>query len=222
MGRIYQKAFEVLVWLGCSADISDGFAVSRAMTELEKLALNTSNLDISVSDEIVHTTGLYGFSRLLDLPYWRRMWIVQEIGLASKIPLLFDKVSACWSGLTALRMLLEPQYSSRKLALEPRNGVTLGNIKTSQGFALDSHRAQLFGNTLAELVASSRFCICSDPRDKVYGLLGLAEDCQYASKYLLRRPREWREKLLGRLNMGAQRFSPYNYKLVAIDLAHAG
>jgi Heterokaryon incompatibility protein (HET) len=38
MGKIYEMAIEVLVWLGCSADNPDGPAVHRAMKGLSELA----------------------------------------------------------------------------------------------------------------------------------------------------------------------------------------
>lgn len=38
MGKIYEMAVEVLVWLGCSADNSDGAALLRAMKGLGELA----------------------------------------------------------------------------------------------------------------------------------------------------------------------------------------
>jgi len=38
MGKIYEMAVEVLVWLGCSAHNSDGPAIHRAMKGLNELA----------------------------------------------------------------------------------------------------------------------------------------------------------------------------------------
>jgi hypothetical protein len=38
MGKIYEMAVEVLVWLGCSADNPNGAALHRAMKGLSELA----------------------------------------------------------------------------------------------------------------------------------------------------------------------------------------
>jgi hypothetical protein len=51
-------------------------------------------------------------------------------------------------------------------------------IKASQAFSLDAHRTQSFRNNLYDLINSTVECICTDPKDKIYALLGLLDDNQ--------------------------------------------
>ncbi|RDW59081.1 hypothetical protein BP5796_12005 [Coleophoma crateriformis] len=51
-------------------------------------------------------------------------------------------------------------------------------ITRSKGYILDEHRKSVRADTLEELLWTCHGSTCSDPRDKIYALLGLASDCQ--------------------------------------------
>jgi hypothetical protein len=109
------------------------------------------------------------------------MWILQEIGLASKITLLFDTMSADWAGFEHLRNTLHwtkhlESYTSVWVRKETSR--FWGLLIASQAFRLAFHRLDASSNTLEELIYTGQFSVCADPRDKVYAVLGLATDCQ--------------------------------------------
>jgi hypothetical protein len=73
MDVIYQKAANVFAWLGLAADNSDlAMAVLGALENSEQVEFPE---EVEVAGDAV--------SRLFSRPYFRRMWIIQEICRAS-------------------------------------------------------------------------------------------------------------------------------------------
>jgi hypothetical protein len=177
MGRIYGGATEVLVWLGCEADFRQGARISVAVEALALMNDDKSGQDPSQVLDQNHEALL----ALFQLPYWQRLWIVQEICLAAKITLLFDKVSTNWKNVTHFRKLLSTTYFPNKFSLPPGSTFTSAHkadLLRCQAFRLDKHRTSSHGNVLGYLIESFHSSLCTDPRDKVYALISLAEDCQ--------------------------------------------
>jgi hypothetical protein len=190
MGMIYKMAQEVFVWLGCvdqpmctarvqAADEKiEGESIYDAIWAIKELSESPDNGPKLIRD-LVSGLVLLGFKGLLTgLPYWRRMWIVQEIGLASKINLLFDDVSTRWENLQAFRTLLNSNDMQYALEQHSRFAIEIDDLRKCQAFVLDSHRSEARHNGLADWIESCIACNCHDPRDKVYGLVGLAHDYQ--------------------------------------------
>jgi len=190
MGMIYRMAQEVFVWLGCrdqklcTARIRSedekisGESIYDAIWSIEELPDSPDNGPKLIRD-LTSGLAIPGFKGLLmGLPYWRRMWIVQEIGLASKITLLFDDASTSWANLQAFRTLLNSHGMDYELERHARFYDDIQDLKRSQAFVLDSHRRNAQRNGLADWIESCIACNCHDPRDKVYGLVGLAHDYQ--------------------------------------------
>ena len=159
MGRIYKEAVGVFAWLGCRDDGQFGSTVYVAVQELAILA----RADPKASDYFLDKFGLSKFHELVYQPYWKRMWIMQEITLAQQITILFDDISAEWKGLERLQGILNG-----------RSPV----LYASEAFRLDRHRRNEIRSTLEDLVETGRTFDCLDPRDKIYAILGLAVDCQ--------------------------------------------
>jgi hypothetical protein len=175
MAGIYKKATEVLVWLGCESDFQNGPEITAAMEAMALMQDDKQGQNTSQVLEQHHERLL----ALFQLPYWDRLWIVQDIVLAAKITLLFDKVSTDWQNLHRLRRLLSSKYFPDKFGLQPGSTSTSdhkADLLSCQAFRLDRHRSGLGSNKLEHLIESFQNSLCSDPRDKVYGLLGLADD----------------------------------------------
>ncbi|KAH7305756.1 heterokaryon incompatibility protein-domain-containing protein, partial [Rhexocercosporidium sp. MPI-PUGE-AT-0058] len=166
MSQIYSQAEEVLAWLG-----SKESAASLAVEVLASLGgrLRCSNL------EMRHWQAL---EQMTNLEYFSRMWIVQEVVLARRLTLYCDSQSVNWSQLSLLFDYLESRnYPSDYL---PTNYPYRQTIKRSQALSLDRSRKSFQTNTLSllTLMRVCASCKCSDPRDKVFALLGIAKDCQ--------------------------------------------
>ncbi|KAK7953079.1 heterokaryon incompatibility protein [Apiospora saccharicola] len=132
--------------------------------------------------------------------WYFRTWVLQEIVLAAKVVVLYhdtaislDAIMEFWS-LTGSQSLPRPlrigpladtynrvrhlsPVGSIKSLLDRRNGrlgelEEGGDVSTREG--LDDDKAS--PPSLLELLCLSRSNLATDPRDKVYGLLGLADD----------------------------------------------
>ncbi|TVY81065.1 Heterokaryon incompatibility protein 6 OR allele [Lachnellula suecica] len=135
MGEIYSKASRVIAWLGEADSSSDALFT----------ALNQPG---SLSRSQFWTENLSGRE------YWPRLWIIQELGLASRILVQCGSSSVEWE-------VLHPWFGVESL----------------------THRIHAVRETrrtgycpLARLLENFADSRCQDPKDLVYGFLGLATD----------------------------------------------
>jgi hypothetical protein len=104
---------------------------------------------------------------ILQNRYWTRLWIIQEIALATQIRVYIgDKSypnSKSWSWDSFL--------------------TTLGPMTPPIIRKLDEKRRDRHGpaNQLERLLEDFQAAKCKEPRDKIFGFLGLAHDCQDGS-----------------------------------------
>jgi Heterokaryon incompatibility protein (HET) len=198
MGDIYFLAREVLVWLGCEKDFRiplEGTRISSAVTKLAALPelsiLDTGEMTFQGFDvtgwlssgNIEMIDVLIGISDLfLDLPYWRRMWIVQEICLAFNVTIIFGRVKASWQSLHRFRLLVDSRQWRVFMSGISDFTWTNGKILECQAFSMDKHRfggsSGRYSRDLAGLIESYQNSLCGVVHDKVYALLGLSKDCR--------------------------------------------
>jgi len=144
MAFIYSRAQKVHVWLGSSDAPRSGLRSknSLCLKELEWVC---------------------------DRGYWERLWIIQEIGLAKELSIVYadpqDLWRCPWNDFVELlshsqTVMEEPYFSKAKLPLK------LAQQRD------DKHRSRL-----ERLLSDFNGAKCKEPRDKIYGLLGLAKDC---------------------------------------------
>ena len=133
--------------------------------------------------------GWTAFRQFFESPYWQRIWVLQEFALAPKIVILYGDLQIRPSRLIyAMKLLLR-----------------FGNwpIETYLGRFKDEDEAMRFGNSgfagfvtlmkekdlvreppsktdaagwLITKLELSQFHLSTDPRDRIYALLGLASD----------------------------------------------
>jgi hypothetical protein len=103
-GIYLQSCSDVIVWLGYHADES----ASSHPTCYWPDTMSTEHI------------GRRSLARMCDEEYWKRVWIVQEIGLASRILVIFfssDCAIGDWDDLgKALNRSLEARWVSRAQA----------------------------------------------------------------------------------------------------------
>jgi hypothetical protein len=200
MRSVYSNANKVTAWLGTSAD---AIAISWAQGLMTMLAY-----DASMHDGVYNYQGLAswlgdGIARgrfdrelqavfnLLSLPWWQRCWVCQEIIVANDAELLLGDQSLEWRLFSNFMLLLFGAtdyyfasiqrgttgcsldggafYSGLKLCVEALSLVKLqATWKENQSLPLKEL-----------LVVVGRPRLSTDPRDKVFSLLGLA-DPKYA------------------------------------------
>lgn len=122
--------------------------------------------------------------------YWNRLWIVQEILLAAKITIYTGRGQTFqWYEFTYTRKMVESILAKRHLddslsadeydraAFSPLAIKALETIDRSLAAKLDRLRERRKeGWPLHELLMMCGTSLCQDPRDKIYGLLGIASD----------------------------------------------
>jgi hypothetical protein len=198
MRDIYKNAREVLAWLGPQA-----LDTALAYEHIRMLYLNcqvgggdsvtsSAHEDSRTwsEDEIIcvkdglktgnHTLGWKAFFNLLDRSWWDRVWVAQEVVAATNIKVicgpcklewpilgsLLENISKNWGWLQDMGMRSE-LCSQFKVPHGVHTAVELKNLRQWNGH-LDFLR----------VLYRTRTKSCSDMRDKVYGVLGLATDAE--------------------------------------------
>ncbi|KAJ9642859.1 hypothetical protein H2199_004380 [Coniosporium tulheliwenetii] len=183
MRYVYWNAQHCVVDLG-EEEERTAPAFERAMTVEEELGC--ANVDDPESGSQIpkfHSVELAGIIHLFSLPWFRRVWVFQEVVLAANVSVLYGTRSITWAQLYAL-------YESFVLYVEARgtsvhtyhelgvDSASLEYMATTTHMVDAMEELRRTGNTLpqriiTELLRDTISMDATDPRDKVYGLLGL-------------------------------------------------
>jgi hypothetical protein len=148
MPTIYREANEVIIWLGKDSDTNDLPDAARWF-DLQKPKYTS-------------------LSALLRNEYFRRVWIVQEVMLARDIRVFVQGYSDNWLAWEDLRSVWSEWKRGGK--------VRASDIPTSGPWLLDLHNgAEVQWQSLIRCISAFFGNECEDPRDKVYGLMGIVE-----------------------------------------------
>lgn len=113
--------------------------------------------------------------------YWSRLWIIQEIGKARKLIISFGSEFIDWQRFVDTIILPWPQTMEIMQDTEGSGGTRLPGTPFSHTVPWRLYYQLLNkydgGHKLQNLLISHRQALCKEPRDKVYGLIGLATDC---------------------------------------------
>jgi hypothetical protein len=156
MAAIYKQAKEVVIWLGEMDDTSE---VDLAM--LSEVNFNTAATEVF---DICSATVF----QLLSRDYWSRMWIVQELAAASRITLLCGSFAIPWQ---TIRRFLDLDHEINDSS-RPIPGKT--RFEKISSFRDDKLARKPI--TLIEALYRTRHALATDPKDKLYALLGLSYD----------------------------------------------
>ena len=185
MSEIYRKAEGVLVWLGLSTYKTDsvmdlmqviqtGSRFNQSTWKIEAHFWEDIGVENACFPLTPGTLQYRGFSKsaeraglqeLLNRPWFERVWILQEIGNARAATIICGRKSVSARTFALLPMILGAKPTEQQQAvLDIMPGVT---------------REKSWFNDLRDLsILLRRFknCKASDPRDKIYALLGIATD----------------------------------------------
>jgi hypothetical protein len=177
MSEIYSQAEEVLIWLGNECGNSDlAMGSIRKISALASGTAETPKERTLIADYRRHRAAWAAIGKLCQRGYWQRMWIIQEVQLARELYIYCGGRSASWNALKDTLDLVNRCLACKDLAEEK----ILLDIANSLAARLESHRLkrESHGSTLKELLHDCRDSLCTDQRDKIYALVGLASDCQ--------------------------------------------
>lgn len=133
------------------------------------------NLDF-LKSTLTHIEGWAGLVMLLERSYWTRIWIVQEYLLAQDIIMHcgWETISGrdldmAFNSILQLKPKQHPEYPSYFKEFIDR-------INDSTGKKIIESRLHMGKLTLADLIDATRSSKCQDPHDRIYAILGLADD----------------------------------------------
>ncbi|KAL3417678.1 heterokaryon incompatibility protein [Phlyctema vagabunda] len=205
MAKIYSHAQQTLVWVG--EDINN--VAERALDYITRLDTYLSNnipkyrnatkpVDISFvnQNDLSQHTRLSlsqewlpdlckNTGPLLTLPWFRRLWIVQEVALATLVELRFGNVSLPFEKLMRVLVVMVVRiglndvpvgFDTRGFYNLPKIGAIRISIQNAES------RLQELPQNCFAMVGSFT---TTDPRDKIYGLLGLGFLPGLAADYTL-------------------------------------
>lgn len=172
MRHIYFRASKVLVWLGKMYDKYESMLpelrdLRHATAIVPPGQVKPAGKNLHMAQDVLATENLATWKKgermakeLYRDEYWNRVWIVQEIGLAKQIEVCFGNASINWSAFVNL--------------------FSLHNIGDGGPLKLNTTRTgEEYGSCeLFQLLQHYKNAQCKDPKDKVYGLIGLASDVQ--------------------------------------------
>jgi hypothetical protein len=185
MGAIYSSAERVLIWLGEQAERSEVLEDFVPRLLLAKAVMEEKNDDrqynqISAADMQeygIPTMSSYGYGyfalrQVTERPWFRRVWIVQEVVLAKQAILICGHWSMPWKSLSDSWEFVANTLLLGK-ALDAWYGTTAGHHIGALSFTLA--KASKEPLLLAHLLAWHSHAQATDPRDKVFALVGLAQ-----------------------------------------------
>ncbi|KAI4161898.1 MAG: hypothetical protein LQ342_004464 [Letrouitia transgressa] len=199
MKNIYEKARQVIIWLGELGDggraglqlvknpILGGMGSSswKQNRELGDPVLQNFSSSWSSSIAIQRTAensleSQYGYlSEILERPWWTRAWIIQEVTVASKA------VVRCGPDEVSFKQILERVRKPEPIDVKfDEDNDAPSQYQFPDGDASLLHelhtqwQARTFKKSLYELLYAFRRYGCTNPRDRVYAFLGLASDAE--------------------------------------------
>jgi hypothetical protein len=186
MPEIYSNAFNVIAWLG-EAEISEQ-RTQRALKLIPKI-LNLRSLDSilhrNASEEILSCLQAFGY--LLQVPWFGRRWVIQEVACARKLSVRIDHHILSWIDFTDAVDIYVHNLGRIRELLGIRYEVHVSSLDCSRAMTLINLSRNCFSETLSSgfrrrvmslenlVLAASTFAV-SETRDTIYALLHLAHD----------------------------------------------
>ena len=187
MQEIYKSAKKIIAWLGEPTIEEQG--------ALEFLGILRKSLNnIYATNQPVTVEALCRFPscefpsirwmalrHFLERPWFQRVWVVQEVVAASKIVIIFGPTMADWEPMVQVLMAIRIQNLHRPLMVTLERNV----MDRPSGLDIIGQFQELRLRTLASYnsLPTLEFCLiatcafkATDPRDKIFAVLGMASD----------------------------------------------
>ncbi|KAK5710000.1 Folylpolyglutamate synthetase [Elasticomyces elasticus] len=184
MRRTYMEAAAVIVWLGEATEVEDAFdLIANLSTSWQREAAmngamspaDLSRLNYPGVDDLVWKT--------LDTIFWRdwyfRVWVLQEVCVSKQITLLCGSCSMDFEALIQAVLLCQGRSFTTLVGIDPspvRHVVEMRTWATGLGTTITQHEsATSSAKILLAALLRGRESSATDPRDKVFALLGLVQ-----------------------------------------------
>ena len=202
MKLIYQQAERVLIWLGNYIEPCDEtyrfdvgrFDVGRVEENSEAKARSAIVLALALKqaptiqddsevsiglEDITHSQDLQVWaqlSRLFHRPWFERLWIIQELAVSRTAVVLWGRIQTPWQTLErAAKFILRPGealLTPHVRKLFPLIGAArITQVSLQSMFNVDT-------TNILTILHNTQNTKCSDPRDRLYAILGVVDDTQ--------------------------------------------
>ncbi|PSS25238.1 hypothetical protein M430DRAFT_133506 [Amorphotheca resinae ATCC 22711] len=184
MSLIYSKAMSTVIYLGDRDSDTD-----RAFDALEMFSQDRHLPDLPIwkADDPgrIEWAGVLVIERILLFPWWGRTWIIQEVALARNLVMVCGKRSLNWdSVVTPAVHSMVKHVNSCCMGCVAQKDYQRANRRLKSPLYqlmqnLDTIRRSIQRGSapaLLQLLKNYRDREATDPRDKVYALLGIAGD----------------------------------------------
>lgn len=202
MGDIYSEASRVLMCLGADergqakgAASLTGEIASMVRQTIEELGLEgglRGNFPAIDPDDPIFTDGRWTcLEALTAQPWFTRVWVVQEVGLAREVLVVWGGRELSWDSvmITAIWHAVRGPQSSTSRWYGRINGVHLESLqqhhrslyRTLNRNPVRQDFSELFPSTFPQLLDMTRTLQLADPRDRIYAFSGLAKRFTYGA-----------------------------------------
>lgn len=200
MGEIYSRARNVIAWLGPTADHSDKafqslkwlseFVDEHKLGDTEKhktlqeesgYSLRELIESVDCGDDAGHQVALKPLEALFYRSWWQRLWTFQELALARQLALVCGLDAIAWGHCTRARTALHylavatPSHSHRSTMSRIMNDMWY-SVETWYEVRVDKSASKYLSLLNLLEVSGMRGLKATNPRDHIYGLLGVAND----------------------------------------------
>jgi hypothetical protein len=174
MDKIYIQAMAVVIWLGREEPTTH--LALELLNFIENVEIPTRETRILDGQPLSHFLGPFSDSaehwKALELmmhrTWFARTWVLQEFCLAAEFSFLCGKHTIAIKKLEKAALLSLQLPTSQPSRFVGLPGIKMGDILTLKRCMKESTR----GNLLNILV-HAQLCSATDPKDKVYGILGM-------------------------------------------------
>ncbi|KAF6812741.1 het domain-containing protein [Colletotrichum musicola] len=175
MDLIYRNAAHVLVWLGCDLEgvASAAFRlvadVAAIFSDGGRRAKFNREYSDNLSSRLELNESWSPLRALAGLPWFSRVWVVQEIGANAPATLFWGDAFIEWEILHSVSKALADYHHLRKY-LDLRSS----NIKYMYRRFIEPDRSSRHANRFSFIyeLHRARHLLASDARDRVYAMLG--------------------------------------------------
>jgi len=170
MRMIYRNAERVSVWLGRRDN-----GRSRAFQLARDLCVSSKNEVSTILQDSTRKADIESLVRVFRIQYWWRIWVVQEAACSKNSTVHYGSDSIAWETLeNVIDIMREHEHHLHSIYynhLSKSRTLTHGGPR---GLQLSRYSSSTSEPPLLELLLTHKSKNSTDPRDKVYALVGIS------------------------------------------------
>ncbi|KAI1438830.1 heterokaryon incompatibility protein-domain-containing protein [Xylaria sp. CBS 124048] len=174
MRHIYPRASSMIMFLDPLPDSETAIDLLHGINQSQGL---TGSQESYLFGQHHQLNRLSALVRFMENDYFNRLWVTQEIVSARNIQVVCGERVIPWEDLESTMRLMGAPETARLLQRTEDLGVVACNHDSLHNFSsipmTKDYFSSVFSSSLAFALCNFYSLKCKDPRDKVFGLLGL-------------------------------------------------